>query len=224
MRRGFGDAHVASRREGKVARVPAADDGARGEVARLGWTFTRGETPRAGLRRVSVLISAVICVRGPGIDGRGIARPGAAALAARFIVEPALPEQATFGLRCVPAASLYRDSALIHRGTLSHSFLAKPAPRPKSTCDSDNIRFGITLGWPWSNSLEIWNSHRAKWQTVRRFCNNTDLARLFANRVCRTVCSLGRTPQPSRKRHRQIEATRERARWGGRSRGGRWAS
>ena len=31
------------------------------------------------------------------VAGRGIARPGAAALAARFIVEPALPEQATFG-------------------------------------------------------------------------------------------------------------------------------
>ena len=62
--------------------------------------FTRGETPRAGLKRVRVVINlpAVICVRGPGIDGRGIARPGAAALAARFIVEPALPEQATFGL------------------------------------------------------------------------------------------------------------------------------
>ena len=55
------------------------------------------------------------------VAGRGIARPGAAALAARFIVEPALPEQATFGLRCVPAASLYRDSALIHR-TLSLPF------------------------------------------------------------------------------------------------------
>lgn len=189
--------------------------------------FTRGETPRAGLKRVRVVINlpAVICVRGPGIDGRGIARPGAAALAARFIVEPALPEQATFGLRCVPAASLYRDSALIHRGTLSHPF-SQNLPHGRKA-HAIRITFGSgshLLGWPWSNSLEIWNSHRAKWHTVRRFCNNTDLARLFANRVCRTVCSLGRTQQPSRKRHRQIEATRERARWGGRSRGGRWAS
>ena len=106
--------------------------------------FTRGETPRAGLKRVRAVINlpAVICVRGPGIDGRGIARPGAAALAARFIVEPALPEQATFGLRCVPAASLYRDSALIHR-TLSLPF-RKTCPRKAHAI---RIIFGSGSHW-----------------------------------------------------------------------------
>ena len=166
---------------------------------------------------------AVICVRGPGIDGRGIARPGAAALAARFIVEPALPEQATFGLRCVPAASLYRDSALIHRGTLSHPFSqnlphGRKAHAIRITFGSGShlAGHGVTV---WKFGTLIAPSGRRLEDSVITPIWRAYLLIEFAEPYAASVAL-----QPSRKRHRQIEATRERARWGGRSRGGRWAS